>query len=63
MGYYPIECKRACSILLKKGGKWDFRLVKSYKVINWLNCIDKVVEKVVIKELSHYYKKYFKLDP
>ena len=34
-----------------------------YRVISLLNCIGKVVEKFVAKELSHYCEKYFKLHP
>ena len=44
-----------------KGRKRDFGLVKSYWVISLLNCVGKVVEKVVAKELSQYCENYFKL--
>ena len=56
-----MEWKRAQEILLEKGGKRDFGLVRSYQVISLLNCIGKVVEKVVAKELSHYCEDYSKL--
>ena len=45
LGYHPTEWKRARGILLEKGGKRDFGLVRSYRVISLLNCIGKVVEK------------------
>ncbi len=61
LGYHPMEWKRARGILLEKGGKRDFGLVRSYRVISLLNCIGKVVEKVVAKELSHYCEDYSKL--
>ena len=46
-----------------KGGKRDFGLVRSYRVIGLLNCMGKVVEKVVAKKLSLYYEDYSKLHP
>ena len=61
LGYHLMEWKRARGILLEKGGKRDFGLVKSYRVISLLNCIGKVVQKVVAKELSHYCEDYSKL--
>ena len=63
IGYHPTEWKKARGILLEKGGKRDFGLVRSYWVISLLNCIGKVVEKVVAKELSQYCEDYSKLLP
>ena len=63
LGYHPREWKRARGILLEKGGKRDFRLVRSYRVISLLNCMGKVVEKVVAKKLSQYCEDYSKLHP
>ena len=45
----------------KKKGKRDFGLIKSYRVISLLNCIGKVVEKVVAQELFCYCKNFSKL--
>ena len=42
-------------------GKRDFGLVKSYRVISLLNCLGKVVEKVVAGSLSQYCETYSKL--
>lgn len=47
--FYRI--KKTREILYEKGRKYDFELVKSYQVINLLNFIGKVVEKVIAKEL------------
>ena len=52
LGYHPVEWKKAQGILLQKGGKRDFGFVRSYRVISLLNCMGKVVENVVAKELS-----------
>ena len=63
LGYHPMEWKKARGILLEKGGKRDFGLVRSYRVISLLNCICKVVEKVMAQELSRYCEEYSKLYP
>ena len=42
-------------------GKQDFGFVKSYRVISLLNCLGKVVEKVVAGSLSQYCETYSKL--
>ena len=63
LGYHPTEWKKARGILLEKGGKRDFRLIRSYQVISLLNCIGKVIEKVVAKQLSQYCEDNSKLHP
>ena len=63
LGYHTTRWKRARGILLEKGGKRDFGLVRSYRVISLVNCIGKVVEKVVAKELSRNFEDYSKLYP
>ena len=63
LGYHPTEWKKARGILLEKGGKRDFGLVRSYQVISLLNCIGKVIEKVVAKQLSQYCEDNSKLHP
>lgn len=57
----PYKMKKGLRNTLEKGGKQDFKLVKSYEVINLLNYIEKVVKKVVVKKLSYYCEDYSKL--
>ena len=61
LGYDFIKWKKTRGILFEKGGKRNFELIRSYQVINLLNGIGKIVEKIVAKELSHYCEKYSKL--
>ena len=63
LGYHPKRWKRARGILLEKLGKRDFGLVRSYRVISLLNCLGKVVEKVIADELAQYCKSHSKLHP
>lgn len=61
LGYQPKIWKRARGILLEKEGKRDLSLVKSYRVISLLNCLGKVVEKVVTGLLSEYCETFLNL--
>ena len=63
LGYHPKEWKKARGVLLEKAGKRDFGLVRSYRVISLLNCMGKVIEKVVAEQLSQYCESYSKLHP
>lgn len=59
--YHPKGWKRARGILLVKGNKRDRTLVKLYRVISLLNCIGKLVEKVVAEELAQFCESLLKL--
>lgn len=55
--------EKARGVLFENRGERDFGLVRSYQVISLLNCMGKVVEKVVAEHHSHYCEKHFKLHP
>ncbi len=59
--YHPIGWKRARGILLEKNNKRDKSRVKSYRVISLLNCMGKLVEKVVAEQLSQFCESHQKL--
>lgn len=48
-------------ILLKKEKKHGWTLVKSYEVISLLNCMSKIIEKVIAEQLSELSEKFLKL--
>ena len=52
--YYLTNWKQALGILLEKDNKRDKSLVKSYRVISLLNCMRKLVKKVVAEQLSQF---------
>ena len=56
--YHPTGWKRARRILLEKGNKRDKSLIKSYRVISLLNCMGKLVEKVVAEQLSQFFESH-----
>lgn len=49
LGYYSKAWKKAWEILFEKDKKQDFVLVRLYQMISLLNCIRKVLEKVIAK--------------
>ena len=59
--YHPKSWKQAQGILLEKNNKRDKSLVKSYRVISLLNCMGKLLEKVVAEELSLFCETHLKL--
>ena len=52
--YHPQKWRHAKGVLLEKLNKRDRTLVKSYRVISLLNCLGKVVEKLVAEQLSQF---------
>ncbi len=52
--YHPQLWRHAKGILMEKPNKRDRTLVKSYRVISLLNCLGKVVEKLVAQKLSQF---------
>lgn len=53
-GYQPKCWKTAKGILLPKPNKPDYSIPKAYRVISLLECLGKVVEKVVAERISNY---------
>jgi ribonuclease HI len=52
LGLHPRAWKMAMGVTIPKPGKSDYGLAKSYRVISLLNCLGKVVEKVIANMLS-----------
>lgn len=50
--YHPKLWRHAKGIFLEKPNKRDRTLIKSYRVISLLNCLGKVVKKLVAEKLS-----------
>lgn len=55
--YHLQQQKYEKRVFLKKLNKRDRTLIKSYRIISFLNCLGKIVEKVVAKQLSQFCKK------
>lgn len=52
-GYHPIRWRQAIGIVIPKIRKKDYNHPKSYRVISLLNCLGKLLEKVVATRLSY----------
>src|SRR6266487_1374936 len=57
-GYHPKEFKQACTIVLQKPGKADYTLPENYCLIALLECLGKVLERVVATKLTMLAKLY-----
>src|ERR1700709_678607 len=55
-GYHPKVWKQATGFILKKPKKPDYSLPKVYRVIALLNCLGKVLERILARRLSYLAK-------
>jgi ribonuclease HI len=51
-GYHPRCWKQATGVIIKKKGKPDYSAPKAYRVISLLNCLGKVLERILAKRLG-----------
>lgn len=51
-GYHPLKWRQATGAVLKKKGKTDYQIPKSYRVISLLNCFGKVSERIIANRLG-----------
>ena len=54
LGYYPTIWKTAKGVILQKAGKPNYTIPKAYRVISLLECLGKVVERVVAKKVTSF---------
>ncbi|GAB7336743.1 hypothetical protein MBLNU13_g10839t1 [Cladosporium sp. NU13] len=54
VGYHSCTGKTAKGILLRKQGKPTYTVAKAYRVISLLNCLGKVVEKVIATWITSF---------
>lgn len=52
LGYHPRCWRKAKGVILKKTSKPDYSIPKAYRVISLLNCLGKVLERLVARRLS-----------
>ena len=53
VGYHPQCWKQATGIILRKPAKPDYSQPKAYRVISLLNCLGKVMERILAKRLGY----------
>ncbi len=52
-GYYPKCWRQAIGVILKKPKKPNYLVPKAYRVIALLNCLGKVLERILAQRLSY----------
>ena len=52
LGYHPRCWRKAKGVILKKPSKPDYSIPKAYRVISLLNCLGKVLERLVARRLG-----------
>ena len=52
IGYHPMAWRQATGAVLKKVNKPDYSIPKAYRVISLLNCLGKVLERIIARRLS-----------
>ena len=52
-GIHPNCWRTSTDAILKKIGKSDYSIPKSYRIITLLNCLGKISEKIIAKRLSY----------
>ena len=57
-GYHPIEWRKALVVVIPKLGKDDYSMAKSYRPISLLECLSKLIEKVMSKRFLYDVDKY-----
>ena len=53
LGYHPEAYRKATTVVLKKSGKDDYCVPKSYRPIALLNTMGKIMESIMAKRISH----------
>lgn len=62
-GHHANVFKRAIAIALRKLGKKDYSKPRAYRLITLLECLGKVIEKVVARRLAYYAGKFGLVPP
>ena len=57
-GYHPIEWRKALVVIIPKPGMDDYSMAKSYRPISLLECLSKLIEKVMSKHFLYDIDKY-----
>jgi len=57
-GYHPLQWRRTIAIVFKKPNKPDYTQPRVYHLITLLECIGKLLEKVVARRLTYLTGQY-----
>jgi len=57
-GYHPKSWRKAIAVALRKPGKADYSNPRAYHLITLLECLGKILEKIVARRLTFLAGKY-----
>jgi ribonuclease HI len=57
-GYHPIGWRQATTVVIPKPGKPDYTIPKAHRPIALLNCMGKILEKMMATRLTYYAETY-----
>ena len=53
MGFYPKKWKECLGVMLAKPDKPNYLILKAYRIISLLNCLGKVLERIIANRLGY----------
>src|SRR5882762_672540 len=62
-GYHPLIWRQSTAIVLRKEGKPDYSEPRAYRLIQLLECLGKVLEKIMASRLAHYINVHHLVSP
>jgi hypothetical protein len=57
-GYHPICWRQATTVIVPKPGNPDYSIPKAYRPVALLNCLGKILEKLMANRLAYIAEKY-----
>ncbi|HKT21438.1 MAG TPA: reverse transcriptase family protein, partial [Nitrososphaerales archaeon] len=57
-GYHPLIWRQATTVIIPKPGKPDYSTPKAYRPIALLNCLGKILEKLMAQRLAYYAERF-----
>ena len=57
-GYHPKLWRKAIAVALKKPNKPDYSNPRAYRLITLLECLGKILERIIAKQLTFLARKY-----
>jgi hypothetical protein len=63
VGYHPLSWRHSLAVIIPKPNKPDYSLPKAYRPISLLNCLGKVLEKILATRLGYIANNYISSSP
>jgi hypothetical protein len=63
VGYYPWSWREATTVIIPKPNKPDYSSIKAYRPIVLLNCLGKILEKLMASRIARMAKAHHLLHP